>query len=450
LLFVVFFPVVFLRTCLRLTLHRRWDGLRAAISGLSSFGLSVGEPFVDELGAEGIPHAEARSREAEGLKVAVVEPVGGHGGMDYYDFSLCEGLSKAGASVTLYTCDETLLEEEGGAKPYRVRLPYRGIYGPDAAWRRGARYVLGSLRALLGARSDGARLAHLHLFHVGPLELFNAVLARVLGLRLVVTAHDVRPFAGGLSFPMMARMVYGMANRVIAHGRVGSEELSVVLGLPEDRVVVIPHGNYLRFVGRVPPAKEARARLGLPTAGKVLLFFGQIKEVKGLEVLIEAMPEVLLEHPDAMLVIAGKVWKDDFGRYRNQMERLGVAESCVTHLRYVPRSETADYYAAADLVVLPYKRIYQSGVLLMAMSYGKAVVVSDLPGMTEVVTDGSNGLVFPSGGVGALAAKIIGALSDPEASRAVGERGLAYVKEHHDWDRIGQATSECYRAALDG
>jgi glycosyltransferase involved in cell wall biosynthesis len=70
--------------------------------------------------------------------------------------------------------------------------------------------------------------------------------------------------------------------------------------------------------------------------------------------------------------------------------------------------------------------------------------------MTEVITDGANGLVFPSGVVGALAAKITSALSDPDELRAVGERGLAYVKEHHDWDRIGQATSECYRAVLDG
>src|SRR3712207_5344766 len=223
LLFAAFFPPLFLRTCLRLARHGRWDGVRAALSGLLSFVLSVGKPFVDELGAEGSPHAEARSRKTDRLKVAVVEPVGGHGGMDYYDLSLCEGLSKAGASVTLYTCDETLLDGEA-AKPYRVRLPYRGIYGPDAAWRRGVRYVLGSLRAFLGARSGGARLTHLHLFHVGPLELFNALLARLLGLRLVITAHDVRPFADGLWVPLMAGLVYKLADRVIAHGRVSAEE----------------------------------------------------------------------------------------------------------------------------------------------------------------------------------------------------------------------------------
>jgi D-inositol-3-phosphate glycosyltransferase len=82
----------------------------------------------------------------------MVEPVGGHGGMDYYDFGLCEGLSKTGTQVTLYTCDET---RQGDVASCETRLPYRRIYGDDPAWLRGLRYLQGSIEALLARNWAG-------------------------------------------------------------------------------------------------------------------------------------------------------------------------------------------------------------------------------------------------------------------------------------------------------
>ena len=106
------------------------------------------------------------------------------------------------------------------------------------------------------------------------------------------------------------------------------------------------------------------------------------------------------------------------------------------------------YYAAADAVVLPYRRIYQSGVLLMAMSYATPVVVSDVAGMTEVVSDGDNGYAFGSGDARSLASRLCEALSDVEELRRTGQRGLAYVRENHDWEKIGRITAASYRSAL--
>lgn len=365
--------------------------------------------------------------------------------MDYYDFGLCDGLARAGARVTLYTCDET---SDRSASGWEVKLPYRGIYGSAPAWLRGLRYLRGSVRALLGAKLSRSPIVHLHLFHVGPLELFNVLLARLLGLRVVVTAHDVQSFVERLSVPWMVRAAYRFSHRVIAHSGIGKRELEMVLGVPEGKVDTIPHGSYLGLVGEMPARGEARARLGLSDEGPVLLFFGQIKEVKGLDVLLKAMPRLLREHPGATLLIAGKVWKDDLGRYEGLVTALGISENCVFHTRYIPDAEVATYYAAADAVVLPYRRIYQSGVLLMAMSYGKPVVVSDIEGMTEVVTDGENGYAFPAGDAGALAGKLAAVLSDPDGTREAGRRAVSCMREHHDWGMIGRTTAELYRSAL--
>lgn len=387
-----------------------------------------------------------RPRNPARLRAAVVEPVGGHGGMDYYDFGLCGGLAEAGVEVTLYTCDET---SPGEPSAYAVALPYRGIYGKAPAWLRGLRYVAGSVRALADARlRRRARIAHFHFFHVGPLELFNVTVAGLLGLKVVVTAHDVQSFVERLSVPWMVERAYRAADRVIAQSKVSEKEIKAVLRGSAEKLDVIPHGNYLHAVGDAPSREEARADLGLRAGGRVLLFFGQIKEVKGLDVLLRAMPGVIGAYPDATLVIAGKEWKDDFARYERMMGELGIRDSCVAHVRYIPDAEVSRYYAAADAVVLPYRRIYQSGVLLMAMSYAKPVVVSDVAGMTEVVSDGDNGYVFGSGDARSLADKLVEALSDVEGLRRTGQRGLAYVRENHDWERIGRRTAASYRSVL--
>jgi D-inositol-3-phosphate glycosyltransferase len=380
------------------------------------------------------------------LGVAVIEPVGGHGGMDYYDFGLCEGLSEAGVKVALYTCDETPSKTATG---YEVLLPYRKIYGEDPAWRRGVRYIRGSIRALWSAKLRGVRIAHLHFFHVGPLELFNVLGAKLLGFRVVVTAHDVQSFVERLAVPWMVEKAYRLSDRVIAQSEISKRELMTVLRVPEAKIALIPHGNYIRLIDAMPPREEARARLGLPAEAKVLLFFGQIKEVKGLDILLQAMPRLIRKHPNTILLVAGKVWKDDFQRYQEQIDALGISDNCEMHIRFIPDPEVADYYAAADVVVLPYRRIYQSGVLLMAMSYGKPVMVSDIEGMTEVVADGTNGYVFPAGDAEALADRLAEVLSNPEGLRLVGEKALAHMQEHRDWNEIGRMTAACYRALLE-
>ena len=383
---------------------------------------------------------------SDDLSAAVIEPVGGHGGMDYYDFGLCEGLSKAGVRVALYTCDETT---RNIAADYEVLLLYRKIYGDDPTWMRGARYIRGSIRALWSAKLRRARITHFHFFHVGPLELFNVLGAKLLGFRVIITAHDVQAFVERLSVPWMVEKAYRLSDRVIAQSNISKRELMTVLGVPEAQIALIPHGNYIDLVAGMPAREEARARLGLPTEARVLLFFGQIKKVKGLDVLLQAMSRLIQKHPNTMLLVAGKVWKDDFRRYQKQIDALGISDKCRLHLRFIPDSEVAYYYAAADMVVLPYQRIYQSGVLLMAMSYGKPVMVSDIEGMTEVVADGANGYVFPAGDAEALADRLSEALSNPGGLRRVGERALSHMQEHHDWNEIGRMTAASYRAVLE-
>lgn len=375
------------------------------------------------------------------IRVAVVEPVGGHGGMDYYDFGLCGGLAKVGVRAVLYTCDETDIPGEAG---FELKRWYREIYGAAPRWLRALRFLRGGIRSLCHAWLTGAQVAHFHFFHVGPLEFFHVVLAKLLRIRVVVTAHDVEAFAEGLSVPRLARRAYAMADRVVAHNTVSHDELVSVLDVPPRKIVRIPHGNYLDHKWRVPSRADARARLGLAPEGPVLLFFGQVKRVKGLDLLLQALPSVIAAYPGVRLVIAGKIWKDDVSRYTDLITQLGLNGHCLLRIEYIPTDQVPDYFAAADLVVLPYRRIYQSGVLLMAMTLGTGVLASDLPGMREIVRDAETGFLFPAGNVQALAEHLVDVLADPVRVKGVATRALEYVREQHDWTAIGQRTAECY------
>lgn len=380
------------------------------------------------------------------ISVAMVEPVGGHGGMNPLNDGLCKGLLLAGARVSLYTCDETV---DPAIPGLRFCAVYKGIYGRGPRWIRALRYLAGSLGMAWSAVWRGETIVHFHIFGGGVLELCNILLVKLFGRTVVLTVHDVeslaRPAAMGRS---TIGRVFGLASRLIVHNQTSREELIQRLCIDVKKISVIPLGNYLEMTCHVPSPSEARRALGIGEAKKVILFFGQIKEVKGIDLLIEALPAIASEVPEALLVIAGRPWRTGFSRYEALIDTLGVRDRCLVHLEYVPDDRVPQYYAAADVVVLPYRRIYQSGVILLAMGFGKVVVASDLPGMREVVVDGENGYLFARESKDALAKTLVRALQGHPERAEIEARALEYVRRRHDWNQIGVKTVQLYRDML--
>jgi glycosyltransferase involved in cell wall biosynthesis len=297
---------------------------------------------------------------------------------------------------------------------------------------------------MVRAASVGERICHFHFFHGGVIEVFSVLLAKLFLRKVIITVHDVESFGASMLPARVAGAIYGLAHCLIVHNQVCRSEVMAALRVSSEKIRIVPHGNYLHMIGGVFDKAEAQRALGIDAEKKIILFFGQIKEVKGLEVLLKAMPSVVAEQPDAVLLIAGRPWRSDFANYEAMMEQIGIRDCCISHIRYIPDEEVPLYYSACDLVALPYWRIYQSGVVLMAMSYGKAVLVSDLPGMTEIVTHGENGFVFCQGSDQDLASKINEALGDGQRSEQTARRGLKYVQNHHDWVQIGRMTAGVY------
>ncbi|MEY8343899.1 glycosyltransferase family 4 protein [Niallia circulans] len=377
--------------------------------------------------------------------VSVIEPVGGHGGMNYYDINLCESIQQSNlVDIKLYTSDET----KETSNLFNIKKVFKGVYGQRSKYIRGMNFIKGLIIALLSSKKNNVDIFHFHFFHYTLLELFSVLTAKILNVKVVITAHDVESFSTGSSMNI-ARKIYSLSDGIIAHNNVSKNELINTVGIKEDKVSVIPHGNYLSYVNSDIEKEEALRSLGIPYNEEfILLFFGQIKTVKGLDILIESIPEIVKNEKNIKVIIAGKVWKDDFSVYQEKIDRLDINKYIISHIEYIPEDKVDLYFNAADLVVLPYKKIYQSGVLLNAMSYKKSVVVSDLDGMKEIITNKQNGFLFKNGDAIDLANVVSGIIYKKRELKEISQSAYEYIVNNHDWKDIGIRTSNFYSDLL--
>ncbi|HET6567314.1 MAG TPA: glycosyltransferase [Rhodothermales bacterium] len=197
----------------------------------------------------------------------------------------------------------------------------------------------------------------------------------------------------------------------------------------------IAHPIYDLF-GSAPSRESARADLSLAPDAPVLLFFGFIRKYKGLQVLLEAMPEVVRELPEAKLLVAGEFY-DDPEPYRNLIRKHGLERNVLLHADYIPNDRVPVYFAAADVVVQPYVSATQSGVAQIAFNFDKPLVVTDVGGLAEIVPDGKAGLVVPPEDPAALARAIIRFFREHLEDRLTA--GVREEKKKYSWDRLYEA-----------
>ncbi len=145
-----------------------------------------------------------------------------------------------------------------------------------------------------------------------------------------------------------------------------------------------------------------RKELGIEQNEQVLLFFGYIRKYKGLNVLIDAMPEILKSLPRVKLLIVGEFY-DDEENYRKQVAELKLNDKVIFVSRFVQNEEVEKFYTVSDLVVMPYLSATQSGVLNVAYGFEKPVIVTDVGGLTESMEEGKTGIIIKPGDTHSLA-----------------------------------------------
>jgi len=362
-------------------------------------------------------------------KISIIEPIGGHGGMDYYDYGLAFGLGQNKIKVEYFTSKNTLVLDFTNVKTnvvfgkvWKVRGVIRFYF-----------FLKGYLSSFLISRKLNSEVFHFHLFNLGFLNLIVLFLASFFSQKKVVTLHDISPFHGKSNI-FLEKVSMKLIDGIIVHNQSSKNEL-LKKNFRIPKIAMIPHGNYLPFVSMLPPPKHD---------GKIkLLFFGQIKEVKGLDVLLKAMAFVVKENPNFKLTIAGRPWKTDFQKYEKMITDLELVDFVETHIQFIEDEEVAALYEKADVVVLPYRHIYQSGVLLLTWSYGRTVIASNLDPFKELIINFENGFLFESENVEDLARCFLSL--NRENILETTKNAANLIRDKYDWKPIGKQTLNFYK-----
>ena len=203
---------------------------------------------------------------------------------------------------------------------------------------------------------------------------------------------------------------------------------------------VIPHGLIKMFQRHIKK-EEARHFLKLSDEDRILLCFGHIRPYKGLKTAIQAIS--MLKDENIKLIIAGKCW-EDWNHYQEAIDSYKLTEQIKVHNRLIPNDEIEIYFTAADLLLLPYTHFdAQSGVASLAMSYRVPMIVSNLPGLTDLVQD--ENFVFEPMNTPELAKKISAFFNTMEGKDAFHSGLNDEYLQSLEWPEIALKTIQVYK-----
>lgn len=369
-------------------------------------------------------------------RIVLIDPVGGKAGMDFYDVSLLKCLADQGYETFLFSNFKT---SEKDIKSFTT-FNNIGVNKVVAIFNNFVYFI----KALFYCRKQQINWLLLHFFSGGVFDLVTIGMARLLGLKIILIIHDVESL-DSLVFPFTRKIILTRFNHSkIVHNQYSYDELAKLINQKYmGNVHIIPHGHYLSLPGNNIHEKPSLPEFTPESGVRYLLFFGQLKKAKGLDILIAALAK---SKSDYQLIIAGNERDDSFLSYKNQIETSGLTGRIVPIIRYITNKERDILFHLSDAVVIPYKKVYQSGVLLLAMSYSKPVVASDLPSNLEVIKPGFNGFIFKSGNSAHLAETIDTLFFNPEVTKEIGYQGFKSIEKSHSWAQIGRFYAEILEA----
>ena len=381
------------------------------------------------------------------------------GGADRpYVFGLATSLISQGAALDLVGSDDLDFPQFHG-KPGVNFLNLRGSQRTDASFVSKV-FRVSMYYAKLIRYVSTAKPKVFHILWNNKFEFFDRTLLmlyyQVLGKRIVLTLHNVnagrRDSRDTRLNRLTLRIQYRLADHIFVHTEKMKRELIEEFGVQGSRVTVIPFGiNNAVPNTRLTPL-GARQRLGIRDEKKTILFFGNITPYKGLEYLIAAFQQTLARREDYQLIIAGR--PDNCERYwtmiRDAIREDVQAGRILLRTDFVPDEETEIYFKAADVLVLPYKHIYQSGVLFLGYSFGLPVLAADVGSLKDEIVEGKTGFVFrPKDPVDLARAIERYFASDLYADLNNRRQEIRdYAKERHSWDVVGQMTTSVYAGLL--
>lgn len=380
------------------------------------------------------------------IRVLVVDALVGN------DYSMClgRGLTKTNVEVELVTVGER-------QAPFEITFPLRKWAPSKKASGSKIRklgdyfkYLIRLYKHLKQTSSQIQTVAHFQFFRLERVETFYLLFLRLAGIRLVYTAHNILPHESSKIDRFLKYIVYKSSHGIIVHSAFIKDALLKAFNVDPNKIHVVPHGNFDHYLPETSLSnQEARDELGLAEEDIVLLFFGYIRAYKGLDMLLEAFDIAASKNKRLKLVIAGMPHTAELEKStKTFIENSAAKDRILFHGRFIPHEEIKHFFVSADLVVLPYKHIYHSGIIHLAYSYGKAVLATNVGDFSETIVQEKSGYIVPENTVESFADHLLKLAENEESLPDMGAYARNLSSSKYSWTDIGKQTEAVYKSVL--
>ncbi len=374
------------------------------------------------------------------LKICMVDSAIGND----YSFYLCSAMKAVGIDIRMVVPED---------REVRVKIEFPLIkLSPSkkssvSRLNKFIKYINYLMRLYTYIKKNRFSAVHFQFLRRLESESFFILFLRLVGTKLVYTVHDVSPLNKSKLHNLLNIIVYKSANILIVHSNKNKQMLLKRVSLNPDKIRIVPHGNFNDYV----PAKsltknDARKYFGLNNNEKVLLFFGFIKEYKGLDMLLDAV-KIASESIDKLtLIIAGAAEsKKLVDSYKKVISELPKNVKVIYHSEFIHHDKVANYFMACDILVLPYKIISHSGVLHLAYSFGRPIIGTRVGDFEEFIEDGKSGILTNSNDSQGVADAILRFYSDPDNANKMGAYAQDLNGTKYSWENIALTMKEIYQ-----
>jgi len=276
---------------------------------------------------------------------------------------------------------------------------------------------------------------------LAPIYFVILVVCKLRGKIIIITVHNVLPHEKNMINNLLNKSIFFLSDYFVVHTEDNKQKL-LLNNIPDKSIFVIPLGaSNKKIISKI----EAKNYFKIDQNHKVILFFGNIRNYKGLDTLLEALGTI--NRNDISLLIGGSLWKNNWDLYESIIKKYNLEKNIIKKLEFIQPSEVGYFFSACDIVVCPYSYFdSQSGVASLALSYKKPLIVTNVGGLPDFVKD-SRFIINPNDPL-SLRNMILLAIDDNEILRKL-EMESAELSEKYSWDNIAERTIEMYKQILD-
>lgn len=380
------------------------------------------------------------------------------GGDRPYALGLAMALRSAGICLDFIGSDELKCQELLN-DPQICFLNLRGDQRADVDMiTKMLRVIVYYLRLLSYAVTAEAKI--FHILWNNKFQFFDRTVLmlyyKLLGKKIPLTVHNVNAGERDANDSRLNRVSlkiqYHLADHIFVHTEKMKRELTAEFFVRTEKVSVIPFGINNTVPNTGLSATEAKRRVGISVTDKTMLFFGNIAPYKGLDYLVAAFMELLKEDQSYHLLIVGrpKGNYEHWDRIRQTIAISDLGDHIKQRIEYIPDEDTELYFKAADVLILPYRHVFQSGVLFLGYSFGLPAIATDVGSLREEIVEGETGFVAKPQDPMDLS-RAISRYFRSDLYRDLAERRTTikeYANDRYSWNKVAAITANVYAELL--